>query len=884
VSDLSSLVTLLAANYSGGSSWKQGFATFVAAGSQSTVKFFGLGGLRHIGIDNLVMFEACGSTVLPCSARNLLIDGSFETGAFVNNPPNGNGAQTMPPGSTSISGWTTTDAESAWVTVPNSYVIRFPQDGRFYVDLTGFHDSIPYAGITQSFTTIPSTRYTVTFFYQRDGSGSAVDLLVTDVASSLLISSTTFSGAGSWQLGSANFLAAGSQTNLKLRGAALTNIVNIGVDNVVVTQLCPGTTTVPSGTAPPTICSPQTCAGCCDADGVCQLFSSQSNSRCGANGSKCVDCTTNGGSCGSVGNCSFSVVCCGTPGFSPAIAVPTTSPICLLSLRWNLPCLSVPNPLMCSQTNPQIQTGAVSGNSLSLYNITLRFRGIVEPKIYYGGSSIGGQGAFYAGGNPANDSNNIYALTVSDPPQKFYLNADLPLVVNVIDFIVSFMIHGGASISLTANTGSLQPICWHMFFFFQLIFCSVDGFGGANIDSLKVPNISPAPQAYNGQFVQLDLVSMSSLTGMCASSTPQPCLRAGLLPYLVKGETSGPRYIFHHPPVVFWKRRQTICLPCASSVRIQSTPSGVSGLWVQEALVVDVGDRRIGVFVFGTYNPKYAMIDAYIAAFGSYTYWGTNATRRTGPAIPIGILGAGSHNVTISFIRAGVSYADASAIYLVSDTKCGNEATAATTTPVIFTNPATVPSTAPVTTTFPTTTAAATSVGTSAAATLTPSSISISIDAVSVVITITFSSPVSQSQIQQLIVSVTNLVGTSVTVIVQISKKRDPIDSSVVSFSLNGPNAGGAANLIGRTLDDDPAFFYRFDASLPLVTGFGSQLSETDFNATEFDNDRNATSQPATAGQMTSLSQIGETTRPAVAAALFVSFSLMAAILLVGVV
>ena len=56
-------------------------------------------------------------------------NGSFETGTFVDN---GAGAASLGVGSTAITGWTTTNAELAWIVNGDAYGIATPQGGPLF--------------------------------------------------------------------------------------------------------------------------------------------------------------------------------------------------------------------------------------------------------------------------------------------------------------------------------------------------------------------------------------------------------------------------------------------------------------------------------------------------------------------------------------------------------------------------------------------------------------------------------------------------------------------------------------------------------------------------------------------------------------------------------
>ena len=71
-----------------------------------------------------------GTTASPVRA-DLLINGSFEQGAF-GNPPNG--FTSLAPGSTAVTGWTVFNDQIAWGTTPN-FTPLTAEDGSKFLDL-----------------------------------------------------------------------------------------------------------------------------------------------------------------------------------------------------------------------------------------------------------------------------------------------------------------------------------------------------------------------------------------------------------------------------------------------------------------------------------------------------------------------------------------------------------------------------------------------------------------------------------------------------------------------------------------------------------------------------------------------------------------------------
>ncbi|HMJ10712.1 MAG TPA: hypothetical protein VK524_04855 [Polyangiaceae bacterium] len=135
------------------------------------------------------------------------------------------------------------------------------------------------------------------------------------------------------------------------------------------------------------------------------------------------------------------------------------------------------------------------GQANVTYDVTLRFRGIVEPKIYAGGTA---DGPFYIGGGPAANSENYnsYGFTVSDPLTSYYLN----YAENKGDYVFAFEhektlpIKGQTEIRLFA----FAPTCG------GLLNCQ---------DFSTAPACTPypvpgGPPAYNGHFIQMDVVAV----------------------------------------------------------------------------------------------------------------------------------------------------------------------------------------------------------------------------------------------------------------------------------------------------------------------------------------------------------------------------------------
>lgn len=160
-------------------------------------------------------------------AQAQLINGDFETGAY---SFDGNGAASLPSGSTVITGWTTISNELAVINNANVFGI-VAQSGTKSLDLTGYHDASPYGGIQQSLNTISGQNYTLSFWLGSAGGNASVAVGTGGAP-------TTFTNAGTgafWQQFTQNFTASGP-TVLSFTGTAASGGgTYIGLDHVTVT-------------------------------------------------------------------------------------------------------------------------------------------------------------------------------------------------------------------------------------------------------------------------------------------------------------------------------------------------------------------------------------------------------------------------------------------------------------------------------------------------------------------------------------------------------------------------------------------------------------------------------------------------------------------------
>jgi hypothetical protein len=139
-------------------------------------------------------------------------------------------------GSTVIPGWTTTNGTfTAWIQNGNPWNIS-ASDSSFFLDFTGYSDSVTYGGVTQSFATTIGTQYTLTFDLGYGGNSGAF-AGPTSVNVSVGGAATTFtSGSGTpnpavWNHETYNFTATSTTTLLSIIGHSTAGGEYIGLDN-----------------------------------------------------------------------------------------------------------------------------------------------------------------------------------------------------------------------------------------------------------------------------------------------------------------------------------------------------------------------------------------------------------------------------------------------------------------------------------------------------------------------------------------------------------------------------------------------------------------------------------------------------------------------------
>jgi Protein of unknown function (DUF642) len=150
-------------------------------------------------------------------------NGSFEDGVFT---PDGNDTDVLNTGSTTMTGWTVTGHDIAWIGPTNPFGLS-PSDGSKFLDLTSYSLGTG-GGVAQSFDTINHGQYTVSFDL---GGGNGVSIDAGVNGGHQTFSGATLSTLTSWDSQTFNFIASGTTTLLSLVGTAQSNNF-IGLDHV----------------------------------------------------------------------------------------------------------------------------------------------------------------------------------------------------------------------------------------------------------------------------------------------------------------------------------------------------------------------------------------------------------------------------------------------------------------------------------------------------------------------------------------------------------------------------------------------------------------------------------------------------------------------------
>ena len=233
-----------------------------------------------------------------CTSTNLLVNGSFEDGTFTTN---GDDCQTLPNGSSVVSGWTVSLSHAARC---QSGVLSgvTASHGTKLIDLTGYDNVEPHAGVTQTVPTTTGQCYRLSFDLgvnpQGAGTGGPITVRAQAGSSGWRTFTHNPSGPGTqWSTYGFSFTASSASTAITIEGLSA-NPYFIGLDNVVLTRSCDCTN---NSCAISIVCPPNLTVS--NAPGLCSAVVNYPapilTESCGANVT--VTCTPPSGSTFPVG-------------------------------------------------------------------------------------------------------------------------------------------------------------------------------------------------------------------------------------------------------------------------------------------------------------------------------------------------------------------------------------------------------------------------------------------------------------------------------------------------------------------------------------------------------------------------------------------------------
>jgi hypothetical protein len=134
-----------------------------------------------------------------------------------------------------------------------------------------------------------------------------------------------------------------------------------------------------------------------------------------------------------------------------------------------------------------------AGDPKTVFDVTVHVRGVVEPKNFTGGDVQ--LEHFQSGGTPVKNDYNFYNIEVSDPHAVYTVNRNADKVGHYtfpIDYAVTIPVRGGATVTLGAYDSNDVAI--------------------ANHQRHVVAGTPPDPEPFDGQFFQIDVVSIRPRT------------------------------------------------------------------------------------------------------------------------------------------------------------------------------------------------------------------------------------------------------------------------------------------------------------------------------------------------------------------------------------
>ncbi len=167
--------------------------------------------------------------VVEIASANLLNNGSFESGTYVNQ---GSGTMLLGVGATNVTGWTVVLDAIGWIGPANSWSLT-ASTGDFFLDLTDYAAGAPFGGVSQTIATTPGQAYQLSFDLGSSTLWGRPSAILASAGSTSATFTSALTGTNSdWESCILSFTASDTNTIISLTGTA--GLYYVGLDNVVV--------------------------------------------------------------------------------------------------------------------------------------------------------------------------------------------------------------------------------------------------------------------------------------------------------------------------------------------------------------------------------------------------------------------------------------------------------------------------------------------------------------------------------------------------------------------------------------------------------------------------------------------------------------------------
>lgn len=163
-------------------------------------------------------------------------------------------------------------------------------------------------------------------------------------------------------------------------------------------------------------------------------------------------------------------------------------------LSWQLPCTSSSGSTICGCAASTSSSFVAGGDPGSVYDVTLRVRGLVETIGYTGGTVLSPSYVRKDHTGKIDAPGNVYMIEVSDPPATYVLNnGSFSYTLANLDYMVTIPVAAGATVTLSADSADGNQVN------------NLSGQIAVDDDPLHPIVVS---QPYVGQFLQIDPVGI----------------------------------------------------------------------------------------------------------------------------------------------------------------------------------------------------------------------------------------------------------------------------------------------------------------------------------------------------------------------------------------